>query len=103
MSTEKVTLYSACEEMREDARETFAEDPHIEDPFQRASEAAEGSENVIYTWRAIAIYADSPGDVGEYEDEYCGDGDLADRITYCVFRALVTAWCDEWGELEGSN
>jgi len=99
MSTEKVTLYSACEDMREDAREAFAEDPHMEDPQQRASETADSDENVIYTWRAVAIYADSPSDVGEYEDEYCGDGDLSDRITYCVYRALEAAWMEEWREL----
>jgi hypothetical protein len=103
MSIDKVTLYNACEGMREDAREAFAENPHLDDPGERASQAADDNENVIYTWRAIAIYADSHSDVGEYEDEYCGDGGLAERITYCVWSALEQAWMEEWQKLEGSN
>ena len=68
-----------------------------------AHEWADGSEWVIYTYRARCLWFDS-ADVQDAEGHMfdCGidaSADIDRRITLCVFHALSDAFAEKWREL----
>lgn len=107
-TNERPTWRQAERDAREAARDRFAEavqsDEDLEAGGDYAHEYADGCEDVIYTYRARAIWQDS-SEVQEYEDEAQhfastrDDGFSIDRaITACVYLALVQAFSEAWQE-----
>jgi hypothetical protein len=89
--------------------EAIANSDDVEDSgADYAHEYADACEDVIYTYRARAIWADA-ADVQAYEDdakEYASsaDGFSIDRaITACVYLAIRDAFGWKWGELLGEQ
>jgi len=67
-----------------------------------AHEWADGSEWVIYTYRARCLWFDSAEAQGAETDALDGVDDGADidrRITLCVYHALSDAFAEHWREL----
>ena len=105
MSDETPTWRQAEKDAQEAAREWVesgvwyrGEYEDAVDPYDAASEYADGTADVIYTYRARAIWMDS-SEVQEWEDEVDevlgASGESADidrRITLCVYMALRNAF-----------
>jgi hypothetical protein len=70
--------------------------------YDAAHEWADGSEWVIYTYRARCLWFDS-AEVQDCEadaiDGVRADGDIDQRITLCVFHALAAEYAEKWREL----
>lgn len=66
-----------------------------------AHEYADSSPDVIYTYRARAIWADD-SEVRDHEDEANGmdpNASIDQRIGLCVYFALVNEFLEAWHEL----
>lgn len=111
--TKTPTWHNAQRDAEAAAAERFAEAIANGDDVQDsgadyAHEYADGCEDVIYTYRARAIWQDS-SDVQEYEDdakEYANTADgfsIDAAITVCVYLAIRDAFGWKWGELLGEH
>jgi hypothetical protein len=71
--------------------------------YDAAHEWADGSEWVIYTYRARCLWFDSAeaqdaeDEMGDYVSQECATID--ERITWCVYHALADAFAEKWREL----
>lgn len=99
---EKITWPDAERRAREAARNRFAEAVRYGEDLDAGAdyghEYADGCADVIYTYRARAIWMDS-SEVQAWEEEIDGGGvDMTiDRtITLCVYMALQNAFVEEW-------
>jgi hypothetical protein len=74
--------------------------------YDAAHEWADGSEWVIYTYRAQCLWFDS-SEVQDCEadalDGVRADGDIDQRITLCVFHALAAEYAEKWRELAAAE
>jgi hypothetical protein len=109
MSDNKYTWREAEADAHTAAAEAFAycvADPDC-DPedgaYDAAHEWADGSEWVIYAYRARCLWFDSAEvqDAEDDMDDYVSQDNqtIDERISWCVYHALVRAFADEWETL----
>jgi hypothetical protein len=108
MSDNDYTWRAAVADAHTAAAEAFAyavengEDVDDGAEYDAALEWADGSEWVIYTYRARCLWMDSP-DVQDAEEDGCQHLDASDdidrRITLCVFMALSSEFAQHWRAL----
>lgn len=101
MTDERITWNSARADAEaygiEWAQEHWRDDD--DDAYDAAHEYADGCADVIYHYRARAIWADSP-DVREYEDDVLamvgpsGCASIDDAICACAYLAVRDAFAD---------
>jgi len=102
------TWYDAEHDAQVAALECYADsvaNDHGTDGDDAAHEHADGTLDVIYTWRARAIWSESQH-VQECEDQLPDYGvdesaDIDRRITLCVYIAIREAYAMAWRKLEG--
>lgn len=99
------TWRTAYRDAQHAARDRFAEavqyGEDLDDAWRYANGYADNNEDVIYTYRARAIWMDS-ADVQAYEDEALAmiadaeDAGIDRAITLCVYMALEAAFAEQW-------
>jgi len=104
------TWYDAEHDAQVAALECYADsvaNDHGTDGDDAAHEHADGTLDVIYTWRARAIWSESQH-VQECEDQLPDYGvdesaDIDRRITLCVYIAIREAYATAWHELDAAH
>ena len=109
MSDNDYTWRAAVADARTAAAEAFAyavESGENADVYDAAHDFADGSEWVIYTYRARCLWFDSDEVQGCEDDALeCVDAsaDIDSRIRFCVYHALRDVFVAEWDDLAAAH